>query len=165
MRQNGAPPSSVKFYDHPAVCPYCRANVVFPSLMERIIAARRNCPACKREDAHRGWASCEGSGRRGEEITEAGARLESQRLNPCGVGLARAGWWIFVTCVGLALGGAISGLFNGANVRPKPCPNTCNLCHSYRWSSDLVVAAVSAAKSRVARPRLGQPEVVSMQLF
>jgi hypothetical protein len=42
-------PTKLEFYDHPIVCPYCKANVVFSSLMEWIILPRRNCPVCERE--------------------------------------------------------------------------------------------------------------------
>jgi transposase-like protein len=41
--------TKLEFYKHSVACPYCRKPVVFTSLMERIIAARRTCPACKRE--------------------------------------------------------------------------------------------------------------------
>lgn len=42
-------PLKLEVHNHRVVCPYCREEVVFPSLMERIIIARRNCPVCKRE--------------------------------------------------------------------------------------------------------------------
>ena len=42
-------PTKLEVYDHHVVCPYCHADVVFPSLMERIIIARRFCPVCKGE--------------------------------------------------------------------------------------------------------------------
>jgi hypothetical protein len=42
-------PTKLEFHEHSVVCPYCRKPVVFVSLMEHIIAARRTCPACKRE--------------------------------------------------------------------------------------------------------------------
>jgi hypothetical protein len=42
-------PTKLEFYEHPVTCPYCGAKVIVTSLMERILAARRNCPVCKRE--------------------------------------------------------------------------------------------------------------------
>jgi len=42
-------PTKLEFHEHPVDCPYCRANVTVVSLMERLLAARRICPACKRE--------------------------------------------------------------------------------------------------------------------
>ena len=42
-------PTKLQFYEHPVTCPHCGAKVIVTSLMERILAARRNCPACKRE--------------------------------------------------------------------------------------------------------------------
>ena len=36
-------------YEHPVTCPYCGRDVLFTSLMEVLIAARRACPQCKRE--------------------------------------------------------------------------------------------------------------------
>ena len=42
-------PTKLQVYDHAVVCPYCRTDVLFPSLMEKIIVARRNCPHCRRE--------------------------------------------------------------------------------------------------------------------
>ena len=41
--------TKLEFYDHPVTCPYCHVEVVFTSMMERIILARRTCPACKVE--------------------------------------------------------------------------------------------------------------------
>ena len=42
-------PTKLQFYEHPVTCPYCGAKVIVTSLMERIPAAPRNCPVCKRE--------------------------------------------------------------------------------------------------------------------
>ena len=42
-------PTKLEFFEHPVMCPYCERDVVFTSLMEVIIAARRTCPQCKRE--------------------------------------------------------------------------------------------------------------------
>jgi len=39
----------LEFHDHPVTCPYCRTNLVFTSLMERILAARRTCTVCRKE--------------------------------------------------------------------------------------------------------------------
>jgi hypothetical protein len=42
-------PTKLQFYEHPVRCPYCRNDITITSLMEVILAARRNCPICKRE--------------------------------------------------------------------------------------------------------------------
>ena len=42
-------PTKLQFYQHPVTCPYCRSKVVVVSVMEIILAARRHCPACKKE--------------------------------------------------------------------------------------------------------------------
>ena len=38
-----------EFHEHRVMCPFCRSNVTVVSLMERLVVARRTCPACKRE--------------------------------------------------------------------------------------------------------------------
>src|SRR5215469_6051344 len=42
-------PTKLEFFEHPATCPYCHAKVTVVSLMERLLASPRICPACKRE--------------------------------------------------------------------------------------------------------------------
>jgi len=42
-------PTKLQVYDHALACPYCCADLVFPSFMEKIFAARRTCPNCKNE--------------------------------------------------------------------------------------------------------------------
>ncbi len=42
-------PTKLEVHDHRVVCPYCKSDIVFFSLMEQVIMARRNCPSCKRE--------------------------------------------------------------------------------------------------------------------
>src|SRR5215469_9075949 len=42
-------PIKLEFFEHPATCPYCQAKVTVVSLMERLLASPRICPACKRE--------------------------------------------------------------------------------------------------------------------
>jgi hypothetical protein len=41
--------TKLEFYDHPFVCPYCHTEVVFTSMMETLLGARRKCPACQQE--------------------------------------------------------------------------------------------------------------------
>lgn len=38
-----------EFHEHRVMCPFCRSNVTVVSLMERLVVARRTCPACRRE--------------------------------------------------------------------------------------------------------------------
>lgn len=42
-------PTKLEFFEHPAICPYCRAKVTVVSMMERLLASPRVCPACDRE--------------------------------------------------------------------------------------------------------------------
>lgn len=42
-------PTKLPVYEHRVVCPYCKSDIVVSSIMEHIIVARRNCPACKFE--------------------------------------------------------------------------------------------------------------------
>ena len=42
-------PTKLEFFEHPATCPYCQAEVTVVSLMQRLLASPRVCPACKRE--------------------------------------------------------------------------------------------------------------------
>lgn len=41
--------TKLEFYDHPINCPYCRTEVVFTSMMQALIMARRTCAAFKQE--------------------------------------------------------------------------------------------------------------------
>jgi DNA-directed RNA polymerase subunit RPC12/RpoP len=34
---------------HPMICPYCGTKIIVFSPMEKILAARRTCPKCKKE--------------------------------------------------------------------------------------------------------------------